>query len=167
MRATTKEIKAAVVKTLNCKKSEVLCSQDYSSAVITVNCMGQKAHSLEKADKAARQFEQVSRCEYTGDILSGGNFYIRTNYGKKVNADLQTLFFFLCDRIVEDMPFCDFRSSRHFFGQSAKRIVDADKESFEAFSELTERDFVSMCHAFGTDKAETVMANGKINLGAY
>lgn len=86
---STKDRKAQIIaeykKAGLVQRRDFTVSADYSQIRVTL-C--NKAVNLEWAENIARQQESISRCEVSGEILSGGNIYVKIGYSEKVCNEL-------------------------------------------------------------------------------
>jgi len=64
-------------KNLGYSSKQISVTSDYNSINIRVKDQSIDAELIEKM---GQQFERIRRCEATGEILSGGNFFVFTAY---------------------------------------------------------------------------------------
>ena len=76
----TKEAAKAIraeVKKLGYTSKQVSVRTDFYSMGSSVKVVAKVPDvDLEALQKVAKGYQQISRCPYTGDILSGGNMYV-------------------------------------------------------------------------------------------
>ena len=72
-----REIKKELKEKLGIAPSKLSVRVDYNSIDVTIKC---PMVSLGEVKAIVDQYESISRCEYTGEILSGGNTYVCVNY---------------------------------------------------------------------------------------
>lgn len=59
---------------------------------------------IQVVEAIAKEHEDISRCEITGDILSGGNRYITVSYSSEAREALSARFIEPVERAVADLP---------------------------------------------------------------
>lgn len=89
-RINGRELKKEILKANPNLKSKDINVRYDGSYDINVNI----AYPLSLIEKIADQYKRVSRCEYSGEILSGGNTFVNVSYnwrGIEINEELKEL----------------------------------------------------------------------------
>lgn len=127
---SSKEIKAALVSELSLKPSQVSVRKDGGAYRVHVS-LTDKVVPMSAIEAIAKRWERVSRCEYTGDILSGGNTYVTCKYNK-ISSDLTTLLWFIQDTALERCPSnVVWHHARHHLGSAMERLVETNDYGFK------------------------------------
>jgi hypothetical protein len=91
----SKEVAAAIRKELkalgyNARKVSVRTSPcTYSTSVdVTIKSLGV---DIEAVKEVANAYRSVRRCEYSGDILMGGNTYVDVEYSRDLDSEFEAL----------------------------------------------------------------------------
>lgn len=84
-RKTKAQQVAAKLKAIGITSRQVSCRGDYNS----VNCYIKDVRIDPKTVEAiAKQYESIDRCDYSGEILSGGNTFVFVKYDWEVERDI-------------------------------------------------------------------------------
>lgn len=76
-RKTKAQEVAAKLKAIGITNKQVSCRGDYNS----INCrVKDLSIDLEVVKNIAEEYEKIDRCEYSGEILAGGNTYVSVTY---------------------------------------------------------------------------------------
>ena len=79
------QIKKELAEKLNVKSSCFSVRVEYSSINIEIKC---PKIELEEVEKIVNKYESVSRCEYSGEILSGGNTFVFVDYSWDLRKEM-------------------------------------------------------------------------------
>ena len=80
MRVDTKAIKKMVIEKTGLRYSDLSATSDYSSLNIHVKAF----YPLSVIEKLVSDIEKVDRCDRSGEILSGGNFFVFVSYNRDI-----------------------------------------------------------------------------------
>jgi hypothetical protein len=157
---SNKEIKQALVKTLNLKPSQVSVSSPHHCSTDVRVHLTDRVIPLSKISAIAKQGEKIGRCQYTGDILQGGNHFVSTRYGK-ISADLQTLVWAMFDRALSMCGNVDrWFEARHHFPSSCAWAIEGVKD-LEMFKEFTDSDFLNLADEYAQAEVSAYLNTGK------
>lgn len=71
------------LKAIGIKPRQVSIRRDGSSANVTIKDLSVE---YDKVNEAAHKFEKIDRCEYSGEILCGGNRFVFVDYDWRVES---------------------------------------------------------------------------------
>lgn len=74
---------AAKLKAIGITNKQVSCRSDYSAIRCSVKDL---SIDLEVVKSIAMDYQKINYCEYSGDILSGGNLFVFVDYDWQVEA---------------------------------------------------------------------------------
>jgi hypothetical protein len=157
---SNKEIKQALVKTLNLKASQVsVSSPHHCSTTVRVHMMD-RVIPLSKISAIAAQGESIRYCEASGEILQGGNHFVSAGYGR-ISADLQTLVWALFDRALTVCGTVESWSAARYHFANACAWAIKNVQDLEMFKEFTDSDFLNLAQDFAQDEVSAYINTGK------
>lgn len=77
---TSKDLKKAIMNATGLKAREISVREDRCTYDWAFNVELKKEYPLSKVEEVTEKYTRVDRCEASGEILSGGNVYIRVSY---------------------------------------------------------------------------------------
>lgn len=103
-RKTKAQEVAAKLKAIGITSKQVSCRSNCSSIRCSVKDL---SIDLEVVKSIAMEYQKIDRCEYSGDILSGGNLFVFVDYDYQVEAATRKsdkflqLFNIITDKLIQ------------------------------------------------------------------
>lgn len=94
------EIQSLLKSRLGYNRTQVSVSAKHSCITFTVR---KKDVDFKKVEEFGNQFENIYRCEATGEILSGGNTFVDVRFSEEVKNEIKQDFIEVCEKAITEL----------------------------------------------------------------